>query len=343
MNLKSLFQCCFPRKDENEKKVGNDIEVEGKEEILYKKKSDDDKSSSITKNSLISQMNTTKFAQNNKESDVQFDFKSITSNVIFQKGDKSSDESSLDFLGSARKIDDDDIKFAPVLYIEEIEGEILKNQSLTINATGLVNGQRKMKDGVAFFGNKLKNGEEVINDYVFNITDYPENISHIFIIYYKKETNKYYIRAYKEKHSDSFPIVLIRLDNQFPAKKKQIIKIDYYFFHIIPFDDHVEIYKMDTREKNSPTKSKFTFNISDSPVTIGRNKDCHIAFIGDRSFSRIHCNIAYDTLYKCWIIKDGYDKPSTNGIWIYAKHSYELQNGTCFRIQNSIFKVLVKE
>ena len=55
--------------------------------------------------------------------------------------------------------------------------------------------------------------------------------------------------------------------------------------------------------------------MEDLPVTIGRNKDCHIAFVGDKSFSRIHCNITHDNFDKNWIIKDGFDKPSTNGIW----------------------------
>jgi len=142
---------------------------------------------------------------------------------------------------------------------------------------------------------------------------------------------------------ESFPVVLVRIDNQFSLRKKQIIKIDYFFFHLFPFEDRIEINKMDTRDKINPLKEKFIFNISDSPVTIGRNKDCKIPFLGDKSFSRIHCSIVYDLLSKQWLVKDGYDKPSTNGIWLYAKNSYEIQNGTSFRIQNSIFRAIIKE
>jgi hypothetical protein len=38
----------------------------------------------------------------------------------------------------------------------EISGDILKNNKLNINAAGLVNGMRNVRDGVAFFGKQLK-------------------------------------------------------------------------------------------------------------------------------------------------------------------------------------------
>ena len=42
------------------------------------------------------------------------------------------------------------------MIIQEIEGEIFKNQKLIINAWGLTNGARKSRDGIVFFGSKLK-------------------------------------------------------------------------------------------------------------------------------------------------------------------------------------------
>ena len=51
-----------------------------------------------------------------------------------------------------RKISDEEIKNAPVLLLEELTGEVLKNNKLKINAGGLTTGLRKAKDGVAFFG-----------------------------------------------------------------------------------------------------------------------------------------------------------------------------------------------
>lgn len=40
---------------------------------------------------------------------------------------------------------------------QELSGDILRNNKLTINAAGLTTGLRKMKDGVSFFGTKIKN------------------------------------------------------------------------------------------------------------------------------------------------------------------------------------------
>ncbi len=45
---------------------------------------------------------------------------------------------------------------APTLLIEEVEGNIFNSNKLIMNATGLTNGERKMNDGIAFFGIKLK-------------------------------------------------------------------------------------------------------------------------------------------------------------------------------------------
>ena len=42
--------------------------------------------------------------------------------------------------------------------------------------------------------------------------DSNEDLYHLFIIYFINESKKYYIRAYKEKEKESFPIVLIKLD-----------------------------------------------------------------------------------------------------------------------------------
>ena len=48
-----------------------------------------------------------------------------------------------------------------VIKLKEIDGELLKNEILTINAMGLTNGQRKLNDGITFFGNKLKSVKNI--------------------------------------------------------------------------------------------------------------------------------------------------------------------------------------
>lgn len=80
---------------------------------------------------------------------------SIQTNQNHLKSSKNDhdDTSFLDFQN--RIITEDEAKKAPKLLIEEIEGDIFNNNKLVINAMGLVNGQRKAKDGIVFFGPNL--------------------------------------------------------------------------------------------------------------------------------------------------------------------------------------------
>lgn len=65
---------------------------------------------------------------------------------------KNMDDSTIEFLNSQRKINEEDVKNASFLILEEVTGEVLRNNKLKINAAGLTTGLRKAKDGVAFFG-----------------------------------------------------------------------------------------------------------------------------------------------------------------------------------------------
>lgn len=68
----------------------------------------------------------------------------------------------------------------------------------------------------------------------------------------------------------------------------------------------------------------------------------------DKSFSRIQTTFIYDNNINCWFICDGKVthqgemKPSTNGTWIYAYHSFEISDETIFRIGNSKIKINLK-
>jgi hypothetical protein len=77
-------------------------------------------------------------------------------NTSIQKSNKNYEDSTLEGIGSARKISDEDIKNATTLLLEEVTGEVLKNNKLKINAGGLTTGLRKARDGVAFFGKVIK-------------------------------------------------------------------------------------------------------------------------------------------------------------------------------------------
>jgi hypothetical protein len=84
-------------------------------------------------------------------------------------------------------MNEEELKNTPFIVIEEIEGKLLGGNHLLINALGAPEGARKQNDGVTFFGNKIFDGEVVINDYAWNVEDQNfTNLRHYFIIYYKK-------------------------------------------------------------------------------------------------------------------------------------------------------------
>lgn len=79
---------------------------------------------------------------------------------------------------------------------------------------GLVNGLRKANDGVAFFGTQAKNGEEHLIDFVLN-SDISNSGPYLFIIYYKKEAGKYFLKSYKDKLSTVQNMAFIRLEKEY--------------------------------------------------------------------------------------------------------------------------------
>lgn len=87
--------------------------------------------------------------------------------------------------------------------------------------------------------------------------------------------------------------------------------------------------------------SNYVFQNEFGSITIGRDKKCTIVFEGNKSFSRINCTIEYDKELSYWKLMDGgKGKSSTNGTWIFAAHSYEIQEGTVFKIGNSKLRAI---
>jgi hypothetical protein len=78
--------------------------------------------------------------------------KSNTMNEVNINGKQSIEKKD-----SNRIITDTDIIASPYLKIEEVYGDILRNQKLKINAGGLTTSTRKARDGVTFFGKSNKN------------------------------------------------------------------------------------------------------------------------------------------------------------------------------------------
>lgn len=96
---------------------------------------------------------------------VDFGTITVVKSANDKKGDrKLNDESAIDLINSTREISEMDINIAPILILEDEEGSLLGHQKLTINAAGLLNGSRNVKDGFAFFAKKSSTVKEFLTD-----------------------------------------------------------------------------------------------------------------------------------------------------------------------------------
>lgn len=133
-------------------------------------------------------------------------------------------------------------------------------------------------------------------------------------------------------------MVLIKLESEFFIQKKEIISISDLFFQVCPSNSGtLEIKKLNTKPNSqNQEKEKYFFESAEKTVTIGRDSHCNIALNGDKGSSKIQTTFSFDTEANLWKMFDGTkDKPSTNGTWLYAAHSFEIKNKTVLRVGNS--------
>jgi hypothetical protein len=292
--------------------------------------------------------NNNSFLNNNSD-----DVSTSNSVIIHQTNNKSGKHNTTDIINTLREFSDEDISQACTLFLEEESGDVLRNNKLKINAGGLIGGMRKMKDGVAIFG-KMNTAAEVNSDFELNLDESFKNNSgpYVFLIYYKKETNCYYIRGYREKANSISELILIKLNQhcELPLVKKEIIAMGDHYFHVNPTSEcRLEIQNLgsskelsNSNNNNSPhSHNKYIFEVNEyKTVTIGRDPKCTISFVGDKAFSKCQITFTYDSANKVWKVRDGSDeKESTNGTWIFATHSYEIQNNFVFRVGRSRVKI----
>lgn len=101
----------------------------------------------------------------------------------------------------------------PKLELEQIIGDILGTKKLIITAAGLSGLGRKSNDGVTYFGSKSKNIMNSKVDFELNIeSEIPKTLTspYIFMIYFRKEEQKFYIKSLLSKTKDeqhSLPLI----------------------------------------------------------------------------------------------------------------------------------------
>lgn len=135
------------------------------------------------------------------------------------------------------------LKHSKKLLIYSLASE---NEILEIHPNGLQNSRRKVPDGYVFFGCKLKEEGQIVNDYKVHIrgsknSDY---IGRCFLIYFKIESKSYWI-----KDLNKGPGVFIKLDYPLVMKDGMIMNIgnsflSFRFKNKITSNPEVEIRKL---------------------------------------------------------------------------------------------------
>ena len=295
---------------------------------------------------------------NNKEYIKKGDnIEDIIKNVIEEE--KKEEDPLVTYIASNRKISEQEIKNAPKLFLEEMDGTLFNGKTIEINAGGMIKGRNK-KDGFTIFGQKKNNSNSNTeipiqnevnnknNDNDIFIPDLELNYSnylgypYIFSVYYKIEEKSYFIRAYCGKGSDN-KILFIKLnhENKYILKRKELISAGNIIFQVSPKNNNcIEIINLTS--KKLINKRQIFDGFNKKRVTIGRHKDCDFFFPKDKSFSRYQTTFEFDEEKKEWSLLDGKDKKaSTNGTWIFGIHSFLIKNEMIVEILNS--KIRIKE
>jgi hypothetical protein len=107
------------------------------------------------------------------------------------------------------------------------------------------------------------------------------------------------------------------------------------YFQIKPYSDKLEIIQLANKHMNKNLTYVFYLKYT-KEVKIGRDKSCEICLNWDKSYSKVQCSLQWDDFMSMWKIIDGSSKGSSrNGSWIFASRSFEIVDGTIFRVANS--------
>ena len=261
----------------------------------------------------------------------------------------------LAYLASSHEINDTIINSNQLLKIIQEEGNLLKDNTLLLNAAGPLQGGRNAKDGVTLFGNN----STLISDYQLNLDNNNNNNNanyqsldiykacpYIFAIYFQKESGNYFIRSYTGEGCDSrIFFIKLKADYEIVLKRREILSIGTSIFQFTPLDgDNLEInilamqnisHTINSDNSDESIEPKRFFSGYNTPhITIGRNEECTYCFKNDKSYSRIQTTISYEDEH--WVIRDGSkDKPSTNGTWVFGLHSFVIKDDMVVEVLNA--------
>ena len=68
--------------------------------------------------------------------------------------------------------------------------------------------------------------------------------AYVFIVYYKKENKKFYLRAHRDKANNGLSLLMIKLDSHYVLQKKEILMIGDIYFQVQTSDKRLEIVRL---------------------------------------------------------------------------------------------------
>ena len=258
------------------------------------------------------------YSKKTKQSDLTL-FKSSNGFFNFTL-DISNDEDIIDN-GKIRKITDDEISKIKPFSISSINGGNLFNgNDIIINAGGYIN--KKIKNGITLFGNNVNNDLDIqlnYNEIKYSVYDH---LPYFFMIFYKRESKKYYIKPNKDIY------IYMKIQRN---KKNKIYKdaftIGSNLFTVRTLKTRNNTIEISFNDKN------YKFPKEKSEITIGRDKNCDIVLLNERDVSRIQTSIYFDFKEDDWFIIDGSkEKESTNGTWLTLMNTTEIYDNMILEI-----------
>ena len=258
------------------------------------------------------------YSKKTKQSDLTL-FKSSNGFFNFTL-DISNDEDIIDN-GKIRKITDDEIAKIKPFSISCINGGNLFNgNEIIINAGGFIN--KKIKNGITLFGNHVNNDLDIqlnYNEIKYSVYDH---LPYFFMIFYKRESKKFYIKPNKEIY------IYMKIQRNKKNKiYKDIFTIGSNLFTVRTLKTRNNTIEISFNDKN------YKFPKEKNEITIGRDKNCDIVLLNEKDVSRIQTTIYFDLKEDEWFIIDGSkEKESTNGTWLTLMNTTEIYDNMILEI-----------
>ena len=225
-----------------------------------------------------------------------------------------------------------------------LTGDLFFNKELIITQSGLINGRRKKNDNQTFFG--ITEGNDYsgtpYNDYIINLPkeNNDEKIPNgrIFGISYSKKTQNYQLYILNNNYYIYYEI---RDSLYFFNNKEYLFLLGRTFLTVTQKEINkikfIEI-KMESEDDLSIDPNKIlTFNIQDTPITIGRISSKII--INSTCVSKQHAIIEYNKDEATFLYKD---LQSTNGSILIMKDDdiIKLNGFMKFKLNDILFNIL---